>query len=190
MRNLLKLNRRGATIVTVLAASLFLALVFYGVFSMLGNASKNTADLKNRTLAQAEATELLEAFVAHHPEQLLARLKINPVNGALPAYKFCSHINFYDRAGDKIINRDPYAAFTATSALGASELKANRFYMVRVLNLDSMTTQTALCNSPFTALAAGALTANQRLLITVGVTWQSGNSGKIEREIVSGIVAQ
>ncbi|MBY0369378.1 hypothetical protein K2X33_01745, partial [bacterium] len=136
------------------------------------------------------ASELAEFFVSHKPERLRANLSTNPVNGTFGAYKFCAHINLLDRTTGNILNRDPLADIPQPSTLSAAADShyVNRFYIVNILDMTTLTTRD-VCNKAFSDNTV-TLANTERYMVTVGVTWKRLGTNDLQREVVSAVIPQ
>lgn len=178
-------NRRGVTLISAVVAAVIVAGSAFIAFSALNQSRGVSLGNSEQLVAQLWASELAEFFRGHHSSALLKTyLQTNPVGGANP-YPLCSHINILDRVSKKIANPDPLAELPPQSGLN----EANRFYQVHVVNLDTL----QIVKSPYCSQTATAavLGANERFLVTVGVSWlprSGGTTTEVRRVVQSTIV--
>lgn len=161
---------RGFSILSLVIATAIVGAAF--TYAQINNVSMRKIGLEtaDKVIADTYATELLEYLRSQPSMDLIEYLKTNPAGGA-GVYPLCAHINIIDRRTAAVINPDPLAALPANPLDGtAPQLRSNRFYQVNVIDLNSMTIKTdPYCNR--TALNLPGLTASERLLVTVGVSW-------------------
>lgn len=161
---------RGFSILSVVVATAIVGAAF--AYSQINTVSLRKVSLEtaDKVIADTYATELLEYLRSQPSVDLIEYLKTNPSGGA-GIYPLCAHINIIDRRNAAVINPDPIAALPANPLDGTTpQLRSNRFYQVNVIDLSTMTIKTdPYCNR--TALTMPALSASERLLVTVGVSW-------------------
>lgn len=166
--------------IVMIAASgviIILASLYFNASSV--SLRKQSQALSQSVYAEAQASELLEFFAAMSSNEALTFLRKNPLNRDFPApspaspftpYKMCSHINIVDRESGKIINADPLADLPEDSPLVVEKTKGkpNRFYQVQVVDAETLSLKPNYCKQePGTF----TLASNERLLVTVGMTW-------------------
>jgi hypothetical protein len=64
--------------------------------------------------------------------------------------------------------------------------KANRFYQIFVVNVDTMDIQTTYCNN--NAITMPPLSPNERFLITVGVSWVPHGRIEVKRMVLTTLI--
>ncbi len=163
---LLHLNNSGSAILsTVLAGAIgVVSLAYLGIAIISAiHAGKH---LEETLVADSYATELLEFFLSQTSDRLRANLSnIQLPGGQTGAYPLCSLVQ---------------------ETIPNPLIKASRFYRVEVVNIaspDNLTSRRDLCGQ-----SAGSvfLSADERFLVTVAVTWDS--NGKNQQTEISGIV--
>lgn len=186
------MNRRGSLILSGLVALIIVAIGALIVSQSLRN-TKGRVPFDQALQARLYATELLELFRAHTNATLRTYLSTNPVNAMLAPYPLCAQINLVNRATRTIINSDPIATLPALIAdiniipsVNNTQPAMNRFYQVQVIDIVTMAINKNVCN--FNALTMGALGANERFLVSVGVTWYPPQSVNIERVILTTVL--
>ncbi len=173
----------GFAAISALAAGTVgvLALLYFG--SSIVSSSKVGVPIRETLIANALAEELLEFFLSQSAVRLRAYLSTNPANPALGAYTLCAPINLLDRSTGLTINKDPLAELPPTELLSA-----NRFYHIEIIDLsdpNNLTKRRDLCG---TSPAALVLTPSEKILVTVGVTWQIGGKQDFGRAVLSGVL--
>lgn len=172
-------KQAGFTLLELLLAISILGVAVYGfvVLRSPGAAAIKRAALN--TTASGYATELVELFRSMTSAQLIAYLSTNPVIVGNPPYPLCAHIGIMDRNTGNIINGDPITNLPdQTTGLpnifrGFEGTRApNRWYLVEVVNSTTLTQVTApsanICGRSPIGMALGA---DERLYVTVGMTW-------------------
>lgn len=171
-------NRGGFSILSVLIASVLLA-VSVGLFlSSQSSSQARVNETKYKAVAAASAAELLEYFRSLSNAQLNAYLQTNPVSRSTAAaqrYALCSGVNVLNRATGQISNPDPL------TDLGENPFQLNRFYSVQVVSALTLAPVAAACGTkapyPFN------LNPANRFLVSVGVSWIP--IGKTTPELIS-----
>ena len=168
---------RGFGVLEVLIGGTVTILAILAINQVLVSTRRATALEQRRILAESYTTELLEFFRSLGNAQLSAYLQKNPITGlATPVtnlYPLCAHINILDRSGSSAVNRlilnaDPIADIGPSLFDGGPpRLSVNRYYQVQVVDITTMVVNAAACGQPPTYV----LGANERFLVTVGVTW-------------------
>lgn len=177
--------------ITMLVIGSLVAFLAMGVLKVHAGMRTQTVAQKKTLMAEALASELLEFFRAQTTKSLRNQLRKNPVtNTTANPYYLCSHINLLDRTKNMIVNEDPIAQLSSTLLDGAS--KANRFYQVFVVDAATLTINSSACNLTAASIFVSGetpsgttpytLTANERFMVTVGVSW-----GK-DKRVVSSIL--
>lgn len=179
-------SKRGVSIISVVISSAIVVSAI--VFAQSGNRGllQVQQHSQERLIADGYATELLELLRSYSTADLVNYLKTNPAGGASP-YPFCAHVNILNRATNKIYNRNPIAELPE-NPLDGPKGKANRFFQVRVVDMKTL----AVKNNPYCAQNAQtmtALAADDRLLVTVGVSWipKTGKAG-VQRVALSTVL--
>lgn len=197
----------GSLLITLsVSAVILFASSFYFLKSLQGGAV-TTGVLSDTATAEWYAIELLEFFRSHTSDQLKAYLALNPFQdttcpGCGP-YPLCAHVNYLDRKEGKILNEDPLAYLPSPNLMDAGDgaLKANRYYQVSVVDMTGTATDDAMrLQKNFCAMTAKQvylsqrtpvpgetkeLGAQDRFLVTVGVTWvPKGKTVAEERHVV------
>ncbi len=179
-------SARGVSIISVVISSAIVVTAI--VLAQTGNRGIHQVQQhsQERLMANGYATELLELLSSYSTNDLVDYLKTNPAGGASP-YPFCAHINILNRATNKIYNRNPIAELPA-NPLDGPKGKANRFFQVRVVDIKTL----AVKNNPYCAQNATTmtpLTSDDRLLVTVGVSWlpKTGKTG-VQRVALSTVL--
>lgn len=159
------------------------ALVYY--MRATKQVSKQRTASRQLVTAELLAQELSEAFRSLESGATLRNyFQTNPVNGTLSPYLLCAHINVLDRNNNSVLNPDPRADLAASTLDGGSpKLRANRYYQIQVIDLNSMTVDPSFCGKKITD--PPALSANQRYLISVGVSWVPKEAGLADLKTVS-----
>lgn len=173
----------GITIIElVVALGLILGSVFYFCHS-LSSSRKAALHVRDTVIAESYATELLEFLRSHTSDQLKQYLAVNPINPTFNPYFFCSHINILDRAADKLLNENPIATLPQVSSLpGSGNLRPNRYFQIQIVDIKSLAINKNRCantakevyifgRTPVLPGETIALQADERFLITVGVSW-------------------
>lgn len=182
---------KGASLISVLVCGTILATVIY-YFSVAVSSTQQTDTRNQQTLAaELLVAELIEYLRSARPNQILQHLATNPINGATTPnklYKFCSHINILDRTNKKLVNEDPIAKLSK-SVLA----EANRFYLIQIVNLKTLSVSKNYCNqtarkSDGTLMTISDLLPDERLQITVGVTWIPASTSEKKKEPIERIV--
>ncbi|MBI4403289.1 MAG: hypothetical protein HY537_03970 [Deltaproteobacteria bacterium] len=164
--------------------------------------------VRNRQVAEAYAAELLEAFRSKTGTTISDYLKKNPATGSTTAlYKLCAHINILDRNASSgtnrvLLNSDPNADLGTSPLDGpTADLAANRFYSIQVINIlnNPPTFESQHCNKVFGTPDDGThydiaddSRINERLFITVGVSWvpKGGDKMNPERLTLSTVIPE
>lgn len=190
-------SQLGMSLVEALVAVFFLAIAFVGASESWYSSYKLDSDHQDTLLAEAYSLELLEFFRSFRPRRLSAYFGVNRfdpnANPPLAAYTLCAHINLLDRtnAFANILNADPLAQMPVSRLDGNGVLaQANRYYQIHVINMDDFTVNVGRCN---TRTGVGFnLLANERFLITVGISWigTGKESGKVKRVVFSTILPE
>ena len=169
---------------------------------------EQSAELNRSVLAESYSVELLEYLRSQTPKQLKANFSINPIDAKLPPYKLCAHINLLNRTEGVLLNKDPIASLPISLLDGATEkTRANRYYQIQVANVvgdaadDSIKVTTNYCNKTAKdivffgeapAMGQVALAAQERFVLTVGVSWfQKDKKGdNIKQVVVSSLLPE
>lgn len=114
--------------------------------------------------AKSSALELIELFRSFHRRDVL-------IGYMTPrGFKFCETINELNRSTSSVQKADPTAVLSESVFPGSAALKANRDYRVDVIDISTMDVISSRCGQTASA-PTPALGANERLLVTVGVSW-------------------
>ena len=178
------------------------------LLSSLNSDSRTIQATLQKVQAEHLATELLEYFQSYSSAEMQSYLATNPMGGK-NAYPLCAHINLLDRRQqctadeiqrgtcvieDILFNEDPVAAIPPhllpAGPSTSFSTRPNRFYMVQVVDLETMAVRKDVCDQAVTAKSF-SLGPNERFLITVGVTWfPPGERSSLERIVASTILAR
>lgn len=168
------MKSRGISIIEVVAAIFIVTLVAY---LLLTNSSGPRAIQKQESNAAASAlaSELVEFFRSMTLSRLKTYLSTNPVNGALPPYPLCAHINILDRSTGNTVNGDAIADLSPRLLGGFTGLQAaNRWYMVEVVDRVTLARTVAACGqnpATYTLRAKPGDPVDEVYYVTVGVSW-------------------
>ncbi len=175
----------GISVVSALVSMAIVGLAFVLYSRGIETSRALVKNSRNSVLAEVWASELLELFRAMTTTQTLTYLSKNPyypgaalcpptcTSGCPDAcfpYTLCSHVNLLDRSNASTLNQDPLAQLPPLSLDGGSTATAtNRFYFVQVVDVSTLTPNTSYCGQ--TPTPSTVLATNERLFVTVGVTW-------------------
>ncbi len=146
---------------------------------------RQSRQLRETIVANLYATELLDFFRAHSSQKLINYFQRTP--SSLQPFFLCAHINLLNRADRRVLNPDSIADLPPSSLR-----EANRFYQVHIVDLETLN----VLKDPFCSRTAGnmpALAGNQRILVTVGVSWKSsvgGPKGEVKTVVISTVLPQ
>lgn len=159
----------GLTLISVLVASVILAIGVLIFAQVEGLGRKKTLELEQTALAEFYGGELLELFRSHTQASFQSFLR-NSSNPDRRDFLYCSHMNLLDRTNNKILNPDTVADLPPSLLDGgAPTTRANRYYQVFIVNAaDDLLYDNNVCNKKY---RNDAPTATQRYLVTVGVSW-------------------
>ncbi len=205
----LMLSKRGIGIIHLILASVIFLGVFLSVIGALARQRREMERFEELFIAELYVAELLELFRAHSSAEFLNYLSSNPiqpvgntcilppcdvcgVNCAVPQcasckpYPLCSHINILDRQNGRLLNPDPIAELP--DPVQKILLRPNRFFQVQVINLDTLEIDSdTFCR--WDAASMPPLASNERLLVTVGLTWESRVApGEPKRVVLSSVL--
>ena len=171
------LNSRGFSLPSV-AVSLLIGLMSFYAFSALTRTTVTRQEADQRKLmGEAFASELLEAFRSQQGTSLITLFKANP-------YSFCNPINHLNRSTASIVNADNRVSLPPSTLDGSKGLPANRSYMVQVVDVSVSppAIKSEYCDKLFSTYVPG--NANERILVTVEVTWNRPGKGTNEVQSV------
>ena len=182
-------TEKGVSLISVVFSLAILLIGLYGYLESARSLHAHSMVLQEKLVAESLVVELLELHRAHSSQDFITYLKKEPVPGTAP-YKLCEKINLLDRQSGLIINPDPLAdILMPISDRWANSKLTNRTYQVHVMNMDTL----QLVTAPYcgvSALSIPLLAENERLLLTVGVTWVPHGKLKLERVVMSTVLPE
>lgn len=192
---------------TVLATVLVTVSILYWIKSSVDSRNQQVVQ-KHSLVASLYASELLELFRSHKSDRLKTILSKHPTHSLAAPYPLCAHINLLDRKSGKILNADPIAELPEGNLLDGATLqtRANRYYQVQVVNIKGDASNDAITVNPGACVktakditlsgrtpAAGesfTLTSDERLMVTVGVSWFPKGKKEPQQVVISTVLIQ
>lgn len=157
-------SRRGVSLVEAVVAVLILAIGTGAIVSGAYSAQRQQRLFNETVASKAAAIELTEVFRSfQRKDRLVAYLTTLP-----GPYRFCTQANDYDWATRTRSQATPIADLPHQTLHNGTP--ANRDFRVEVLNIETMEVDSTRCGQPMAGLSP-PLGNNDRLLVTVGVSW-------------------
>lgn len=161
-------SESGITLISVVIIGAVAAGLFVFASSAFKGARRSLTTTNQRVVAQSLANELIELFRSMNNDLVMSYLRVNPVGPTLPPYNLCTSVNLLNRTTGQVGSPDPLADLAVSTGAVSGMSRVNRYYRVEVINRVSLqVVRTACGQSP----AAYVRSANQSLVVTVGVTW-------------------
>lgn len=177
------MQTRGTSLISVLVATVILAGSFTYFLSFLQKRRELKSDQSRKLVLTGLAAELAELFRSHTQDSFTNFLRA----GSRAQFFYCAHINLLNRASNQMMNPDgiadlPDYLLQRYFTLSPQNVP-NRFFQVTIVNLrDNLTPRANICSQRFSATLP---TADERYLITIGVTWSDPRSDRKDLDNVS-----
>ena len=173
-----------------LTVSIFLVIMGFYLFMRTSVQSRKQQQVISQSVvAELYASELIELFRAMGAGGLSDYFEDNPRNASFSPYFYCAHINLMDRESGTLLNEDPLAALPYSILdAGASAFRGNRFYQIQVIDIKTLTLNLDFCRH--SADTAPDLGADERFLVTVGVSWipRGKKRSDVKRVVLSMVI--
>jgi len=173
-------TRRGFSLISCIIGMAIFAGVIVAFLSSDSKNQEQTRATMSSAMADAYASELLELFRAHTAARLNTYL--SGLSGG--PFQLCENLNLIDRAGSSattpVYQRRVAMADLPTGVFAAAGFKqaANRYFKVEIIDIKTLVPNATRCGT----LPPYVLAANERFLVTVGVSWIP--PGRTEKAVI------